>query len=297
MKSLHLLAAVLLPSIIPAQAPTTRPPIIDVHFHAFDPVMLHHLGVDSSSYPEYKRRSLAALEQFNVHGFAGGPAATVREWKRELPGRIYSGYMVFNPGFPDEPFEPDTIRAMVDRGELDMLGEVAAQYLRMEPADPRLAPFWAVAAELDIPIGYHMGPGTQNPSTSVFPNYRASLSNPLLLEEVLNRHPDLRLFVMHAGWPMLDEMVSVLQTYPNVYVGIGVLDRMPDAPNYVRRLVEAGYEDRIMYGSDQMAWPELIETSIASIEKADYLTEEQKRKILYLNAVRFFRLEANPPGQ
>src|SRR5262245_59017296 len=29
-----------------------------------------------------------------------------------------------------------------------------------------------------------------------------SLSNPLLLKKVLVRHPKLRLYVVHAGWPM-----------------------------------------------------------------------------------------------
>jgi predicted TIM-barrel fold metal-dependent hydrolase len=65
----------------------------------------------------------------------------------------------------------------------------------------------------------------------------------------------------------------------------------------LRRLVEAGFEDRIMYGSDQMAWPEFIAPSVEAIEEADFLTEEQKRKILYFNAVHFFRLEEDPPGQ
>lgn len=298
MRSLPLLVLAFSPAIVlPQGTSSSLPPIIDVHLHAFDPMMLHILGVDSTTYEEYKRRSLEEIQRFNIYGFVGGPAATVREWKSELPDRIFSGFMAFNPIFPQNRFEPDSIRAMVSRDELDMIGEVAPQYLGLAPSDPKLEPLWAIAEELDIPVGYHMGPGVRNPAHSIFPGYRASLTNPLLLEEVLNRHPSLRLFVMHAGWPMFAEMVAVLHTYPNVYVGVGALNSLPDSPNYLRTLIDAGFEDRIMFGSDQMAWPEIIEQSIHGIENAEFLTEEQKRKIFYSNAVRFFGLEENPPGR
>ena len=45
-----------------------------------------------------------------------------------------------------------------------------------------------------------------------------------------------------------------------------------------------------MYGSDQMIWPEVIGETIEAINTAEFLTEEQKRDILYNNAARFLRL-------
>ena len=53
------------------------------------------------------------------------------------------------------------------------------------------------------------------------PKYRMALSDPLLLEEVLVRHPKLRLYVMRAGWPMLDRMIGLLYAHPQVYVMSG----------------------------------------------------------------------------
>jgi hypothetical protein len=47
---------------------------------------------------------------------------------------------------------------------------------------------------------------------------------------------------------------------------------------------------RVMFGSDQMQWPETIELAINRIEQAPFLTDEQKRDILYNNAKRFLRL-------
>jgi Amidohydrolase len=53
------------------------------------------------------------------------------------------------------------------------------------------------------PIAVHMGLGPPGAAYIGYPKYRMSLSNPLLLEDLLVRHPKLRLYVMHAGWPML----------------------------------------------------------------------------------------------
>lgn len=59
----------------------------------------------------------------------------------------------------------------------------------------------------------------------------------------------------------------------------------------LRRIVAAGYGRRIMFGSDQMVWPSAIDIAVASITEADFLTEDQKRDILYNNAARFLRLD------
>jgi len=48
--------------------------------------------------------------------------------------------------------------------------------------------------------------------------------------------------------------------------------------------------NRVMFGSDQMVWPGVIKRSIAVIEEAFFLSDEQKRDILYNNAARFLRL-------
>jgi hypothetical protein len=55
-------------------------------------------------------------------------------------------------------------------------------------------------------------------------------------------------------------------------------------------MVEAGFEKRIMFGSDQMIWPGTIDKAIESVERAPFLTQSQKRDILYNNAARFLRL-------
>lgn len=68
--------------------------------------------------------------------------------------------------------------------------------------------------------------------------------------------------MMHAGWPMLDEMLLMLYSHPQLYVDLGLIDfALPAAEFhlYLRRLVQAGFGERIMFGSDQMVWPQAIE--------------------------------------
>ena len=120
------------------------------------------------------------------------------------------------------------------------------------------------------------------------------MGDPLLLEGLLAKHPKLRVQVMHAGYPMIENMLTLLQADSHVYVDVaGLIWSYPikEVNTYIQRLVEAGFEDRVMFGTDQLIWPHLMEYSISVIQNADYLTPEQKRDILYNNAARFLRLD------
>jgi predicted TIM-barrel fold metal-dependent hydrolase len=59
---------------------------------------------------------------------------------------------------------------------------------------------------------------------------------------------------------------------------------------YLQRIVEAGFGKRVLFGSDQMIWPETIEMAIECVESAPFLTADQKRDIFFNNAARFLQL-------
>jgi predicted TIM-barrel fold metal-dependent hydrolase len=178
-------------------------------------------------------------------------------------------------------------------GRLDVLAEVTNQYAGIEPDDPRMEPYWALAEELDIPVGIHIGTGPPGVAYLDSPGYRARLHSALTLEEVLIRHPGLRVYIMHAGFPMLDDLLAVMYAHPQVYVDIGVIVYTQPHETfyrYLRGIADAGFSHRVMFGSDQMVWPGVIERSIQTIENAPFLSDQQKRDILYNNAARFLRL-------
>jgi predicted TIM-barrel fold metal-dependent hydrolase len=120
------------------------------------------------------------------------------------------------------------------------------------------------------------------------------------MEEVLVRHPKLRVYLMHAGYPMLDDLLAVLYAHPQVHVDVGVIVFTQPRPAFYRFLqgiVEAGFEQCVMFGLDQMVWPGVIERAITVIEEAPFLSEPQKRDILYNNAARFLRVREEEIAQ
>jgi uncharacterized protein len=241
------------------------------------------------------RETLAAMDRFNiVSAVTAGPLEEVTKWHEAAPGRIIPAISFLTgraSGAQDGG--TDHLRQLFEEGRFAIFAEIGAQYEGLAPNDPSLFPFYALAEELDIPIGMHLGEGPPGAAYNFYPNYRAALGRPLLLEEVLIKYPKLRIYVMHAGWPLIEEMMAILYSHPQVYVDIAGENwghPRKEFHRYLQRLVEAGFGQRILFGSDQMVWPQTIAIAIESIESADFLTEEQKRDIFYNNAARFLRL-------
>jgi predicted TIM-barrel fold metal-dependent hydrolase len=208
------------------------------------------------------------------------------------PGRIVPG-LGFN--FSTKPVpSPDQVRRWFREKRYRAFAEVGIQYQGVSPSDAKFEPYLAVAEKMDTPVGIHIGTGPPGARyLPPFPNYRARLHSPLVLEEALARHPRLRVWVMHAGWPMLDDLLAVLWAHPQGHVDVAVIDWVlprKEFHRYLQRIVEAGFTRRVMFGSDQMNWPGVIEPAIAAIETAPFLSNDQKRAILFENAARFLRL-------
>ena len=240
-----------------------------------------------------KSLTLASLRRNNVYAVTSGETDLVREWKRAEPTRIINS-LDWNFGLAAKNgFTVDSLEKLFKTGEFKVFGEITIQYEGISPSDSAFEPYLALAERLDIPVGIHVGPGPPGAPYIGSTNYRARLHSPLLLEEALIRHPKLRLYAMHAGWPMLDDMLATLYTHPQLYVDLGVICYMIPKKEfyfYLERLVNAGFSKRIMFGSDNMVWPGAIERGIETINKAPFLSTSQKRDILFNNAARFLRL-------
>ncbi len=290
--------ALLGPLLLVAQSDppaTTNLPIIDMHFHTMwdGPDVKEALtGFVSPKTPEELRRlNIAALNRFHVvKVVASGDQLSWYEQKLGL--RLIPGILLPAEAFGKPPISMTALRQMHEQGKLAALAEFAPQYLGLEPGSPQLDQYWSLAEQLDMPVGIHMGLGPPGAAYVGFPEYRMRLSNPLLLEDVLVHHPKLRVYICHAGWPFLNELIGLLYAHPQVYVDVAVINwALPEAEfhAYLRRIIDAGFADRIMYGTDNMLWPDSFSLAVSRTSAA-FLSDDQKRDILCRNAARFLRL-------
>ena len=234
--------------------------------------------------------AIAALRRNHARAVLSGFPDTRKYWSGAAPSGTFipAQYLSWSD---TKTYTPEAIAAAFDRGDIALLSEVTTQYEGVFADDPRFEPYWTMAEEKDIPVGIHMGVGPPG-SPMLFPGYR--IQNPRHLEAVLAKHPHLRVYMMHAGWPYAEDLKAMLYAWPQLMVDTGVLQAALTRAEYysfLKEIVDAGFSDRIMFGSDQMNWPGLIDEGINAINDAPFLSYEQKKAILHDNAQRFLRLK------
>jgi len=278
-------------------------PIIDMHMHVSSYYL--ELGPDGKPTPfdcypapcegvvtaavneeDVLRMTLEAMDRHNVVlGFLTGDSlARLAEWTSEAPGRFIPSPRVGPPGVPSL----DDLRKEYGAGHLAGMGEIATQYDGYAAHDPAVAPYFALAEEMDVPTLVHSA-GIGAPT----PKFRVSNGDPRFLEDVLVRHPGLRLYAENCGFPFAAEMIGMMYQYPQLHCDISTITWIIPRQaflDFLERLIRAGLSKRIMFGSDQMLLPETIGSAIDAIQSAEFLTLEQKADIFYNNAARFLRL-------
>lgn len=290
---------------LPASA--AEGPIIDVHRHATWP------GSDDDA---YRAQTLAEME---AHGvvlalLSFTEYSDVADWVDAAPGKFLGGPLLPCPRNLVEPryrcFVDDEgwadlhwLREQAESGKVAVIHEVTTSYAGLSPANPRLAPYWALAAELDLPVGIHTqrgpGPGARHSpreDPGCCPDYDPAMGNPALLRPVLEKHPGLRVWMEHVGAgrgdhpPFHAETLALLRDFPNVYVDLSITNGAMPLEQYeatLRDLIDAGFGDRILFGTDNLPIADIL----ARLDGIEWLTDAQRRAILYDNAARFLRLD------
>ncbi len=299
------LLAVLLPAFFavacnapPSSTETTQPerytgPIIDMHVHAYDerqrmfgmphPPTLR--GETFPSVPTPEAQWEETRKQFDKYNVVKALTSDGQLWVDYDPDRI----MVSVRNLPEEQMV-----AMHEAGMLDAIGELNPFYAGIRADHPSQAPLFALAERLGVPVGFHIMPG--GPPGGIYllgmKDARVANANPRQLEEVLVRHPGMKVYIIHGGWPYVEDLKAMLYAHPQLYVDISAINwALPERElhAYLESLIDAGFGDRIMFGSDQMVWPQTISIGIETVNSSS-LSLEQKAAIFYDNAARFLEL-------
>ena len=136
------------------------------------------------------------------------PNDRTAEWVRRDPDRII-GFAAI------DPMEDDHLEEL-ERGveDLGLRGVKLYPVLgRYSPADPLVFPLYAEAQRRDLPVLLHVGTHPQ-------PNALLKHSLPLLIDEVAQVFPDLRIVIAHMAHPWQRECAVVLRKHPNVYADV-----------------------------------------------------------------------------
>ena len=278
----------------------TDQPIIDMHMHTGLPHPVPP-GTPSLCRPEpcegdvpatvdpeqLMNKTIEIMDEYHiVKGFLSGvDPAVVQQWAQAAPGRFLPSPFILKP----QPSDLEKLKQAYAQEALAGMGEIGTELMGISPDDPSLEHYFKLAEDLDLPVLIHtLGIGPYMPS------FRSSAGHPMLLEKVLTRHPKLRLYVENAGYPFRDEMIAMMYQYPQLYVDFSTITWVIPREafyDYLQSFIRAGLGKRLLFGSDQMFWPEKIGEAVEAIRQAPFLTSQQKRDILYNNAVRFLRLD------
>lgn len=289
------------------QSKTNRLPVIDMHLHVYtlenywggNDVQFRDTILESpTDQPGHLEAVIQQINKYNiVKTYASGNFEAL-----DIINELYPD--LFLPSAEISPTREllsdinflVKLKSKIENGEVRGIGEVLNFYIGIAPNDPVLDTLYKIAEDNDLPIGLHFAPGPPGSQLSSYPNMRLEYGNPLMIQDVLIKFPKLRLNIMHAGLPIFaEETFGMLFMFPNVYVDISCMPWYCDytkesLEDFLIKAVRYGFGDRIMFGSDEMTWPGAIGLSIDYINNADFLTEKQKRDILYNNAVKFLRL-------
>jgi predicted TIM-barrel fold metal-dependent hydrolase len=283
---------ILLAALLAILCATGQAQVIDTHLHGWTDENYPQRGPSApATGSDHMRATIAAMDQHDVRfAVVSGNMDALAMWTaaddRFIPGYQVTGSNIIPPG----EFEQH-----VEAGRIKVLGEFAPLFVGKTPADSTYTPYLEIAEKHGVPLAFHAGGIPPMAPMTCCPEARVALGNPLLVEDILVRHPKLKVYLQHGGEAYYREALSVMRVYRHVYADLGaVLWVEPlareHAAAFLREAKLAGLLDRVMFGSDQMNWPGAIGDSIAYLESLGFLTPDEKRMILYDNASRFFAL-------
>ncbi|WP_420873410.1 amidohydrolase family protein [Mycolicibacterium neoaurum] len=117
------------------------------------------------------------------------------------------------------------------------------------PDDPAVIPLYAALEELGMVALFHSGQTGIGAGLPGGGGVRLRYSNPMALDEVAARFPDLTIIIAHPSFPWQDEALAVATHKPNVYIDLSGWSPKYFPPQLVQ-YSNSLLKHKVLFGSD-----------------------------------------------
>jgi predicted TIM-barrel fold metal-dependent hydrolase len=156
-----------------------------------------------------------------------------------------------------------------------------------DPSEEQYIPLFGAIEEFGLPIVVHTGQTGVGAGVPGGLGLRLGLSNPMLLDDVAARHPDLQVVLAHPSVPWQDEALSIATHKANVWIDLSGWSPKYFSPALVRA-TRTYLKHKMLYGSDFPALtPDRWMKDFAGLE----LPEEVVQLVVKDNAIRLLGLD------
>ncbi len=156
-----------------------------------------------------------------------------------------------------------------------------------DPSDSEYEQLWETIEDLGVPVVFHGGNSTLGACAPGGRGLHIKYGNPMLIDDVAARHPELQILIAHPAYPWEKEQLAICQQKGNVYMDLsGWMPKYIDEQviQYAKTLLK----DKVMFGTDYpMLKPRPWLEQFAELD----LSEDVQRKILWENAEAFLGLD------
>ncbi|QEW04404.1 amidohydrolase family protein [Microbacterium lushaniae] len=118
-----------------------------------------------------------------------------------------------------------------------------------DPSAEEFTPLWSAIEQLQVPILVHTGQTGAGAGTPGGWGFRLSLSNPMLLDDVAARHPDLQIIMAHPSVPWQDEAISIATHKLNTWIDLSGWSPKYFSPALVRA-ARTYLKHKMLFGTD-----------------------------------------------
>ncbi|WP_256300054.1 amidohydrolase family protein [Haloarchaeobius salinus] len=172
--------------------------------------------------------------------------------------------------------------------DLDLVGFKFQQIAQgFDPSDPEHEELFATIEDLGVPCVFHGGNSTLGACSPGGRGLQIKYGDPMLIDDVAARHPDLQILIAHPAFPWEKEQLAICQQKGNVYMDLsGWMPAYID--DQVLHYAKSLLKDKVMFGTDYpMLDPKIWLEQFAELD----FPEAVQRKILWENAEEFFDLD------